>query len=157
MKKLRHTSTKRHTYKHTANKPKCMAINSGLLVSTEEFSKVPYWVSCGCDNLPSHPVLVLTAQSPCLTLSAGITEVCHSAYLPLVFLTVCSAGRYCFLIVQKRKQTSAVCRLTPRHHMGCELQANFKAWCFLTNLLCLATWESMKGSFLPNRYQKYLS
>lgn len=58
-----------------------------------------------CDNLPAHPRLLLHSQSPCLTLSAGITKVCHHACLPLVFLTVCSAVDNCFLILQRRKRS----------------------------------------------------
>lgn len=57
----------------------------------------------------------------------------------------------------RESRAQLVCRLTPKDQMGCEHQANFKVWWFLTTLLCLVAWKSMKGSFLPKRYEKYLS
>lgn len=75
-----------------------------------------------------------------------------------VFLTVCSAGRHCFLILQKRKSGSAPSADSLQgYHAGCEPQANSRAHWFLTTSPHLGTWQSKKGFFLPNRCQKYLS
>lgn len=93
-----------------------------------------------------------------LTVSLPHPECWNYGSLSSVFLTVCSAGRHCFLILQKRKSGSAPSADSLQgHHAGCEPQANSRAHWFLTTSPHLGTWQSKKGFFLPNRCQKYLS
>lgn len=110
-----------------------------------------------CDNLLSYHRLVLNAQTPCLTLCWNYGSLSQCLSSSCVLNSVLSWQILFPDFTEEKAGLSSVCRLTPRHHMGCELQAHFKAWSFLTTLLCLATWESKKSSFLPNRCQKSLS